>query len=392
MTNEACDFSRWVILADESATWKIAGLRQLDRVVLALSEFVAAKDSPIDVVIFWDPALSTTARCLPRHPKLNRVRPTEALGSAQPGDPVLSTRIFVERGRLGDFLSAILVTKIQGAIVDLAQSWNELTTSSREKLPGVRGDGWSYLHDPDDIANCEKEFLRRTGKAKDGIVSRHFNRRVSQWVTRRMLKFSITPNMCTMSIFALSMIGCWFLLIGNYVGFLLGTAIFQLANILDGCDGEIARSRYLESEIGSRIDRGCDFLANLIFILCLGMGLSRQPGLQLSARITYLSESVFAVVFMAARSKQYILDLFKLDQVISGEEEEIIIDTSHRVFGRGLAAFLYKLTKRDAAFLGFFLLALIGQASFVLHFYFIFVLLTWLFVLKDSARRWWRRD
>jgi hypothetical protein len=39
--------SRVVILADESANWRVAGLRQLDRLVLCLDEF--AKAEPLDL-------------------------------------------------------------------------------------------------------------------------------------------------------------------------------------------------------------------------------------------------------------------------------------------------------------------------------------------------------
>jgi len=46
--------SKILILADESANWKIAGLRQLERVVLAVNEFAESKklESRIDVIVF----------------------------------------------------------------------------------------------------------------------------------------------------------------------------------------------------------------------------------------------------------------------------------------------------------------------------------------------------
>ena len=42
MTEEHHGFDRVVILSDESANWQIAGLRQLDRLVLELDEFAKA--------------------------------------------------------------------------------------------------------------------------------------------------------------------------------------------------------------------------------------------------------------------------------------------------------------------------------------------------------------
>ena len=42
MIEEHHGFDRVVILSDESANWQIAGLRQLDRLVLGLDEFAKA--------------------------------------------------------------------------------------------------------------------------------------------------------------------------------------------------------------------------------------------------------------------------------------------------------------------------------------------------------------
>ena len=93
---------RFVILADESAEWKIAGLRQLDRLVLALNEFAGSIGSAVtlQVVIFWRPNIPSGARWLPNDPRTKRLRMTEALSSLQPGAHILSTRLFVDRNGL----------------------------------------------------------------------------------------------------------------------------------------------------------------------------------------------------------------------------------------------------------------------------------------------------
>ncbi len=83
---------RFVILADESAEWKIAGLRQLDRLVLALNEFAGSIGSAVtlQVVIFWRPNIPSGARWLPNDPRTKRLRMTEALSSLQPGARILT--------------------------------------------------------------------------------------------------------------------------------------------------------------------------------------------------------------------------------------------------------------------------------------------------------------
>ena len=59
MIEEHHGFDRVVILGDESANWQIAGLRQLDRLVLGLDEFAKAMGTAnkIEVVVFWKPEI-----------------------------------------------------------------------------------------------------------------------------------------------------------------------------------------------------------------------------------------------------------------------------------------------------------------------------------------------
>src|SRR4029450_9871001 len=101
-------------------------------------------------------------------------------------------------------------------------------------------------------------------KPQDGFVSRFLNRPTSRRVTSFMLKFPIHPNTWTISIFVLPLIACLFLVRGGHVGLGTGASIFQSCSILDGCDGEIARAKNLDSKCGERLDYLCDFTASLL--------------------------------------------------------------------------------------------------------------------------------
>src|SRR5881227_1213555 len=85
MIEEHNGFDRVVILGDESANWQIAGLRQLDRLVLGLDEFAKAMGTAnkIEVVVFWKPEIPLSERLLPKHQRITRVRLTEASGSTE---------------------------------------------------------------------------------------------------------------------------------------------------------------------------------------------------------------------------------------------------------------------------------------------------------------------
>src|ERR1039457_6822422 len=66
------------------------------------------------------------------------------------------------------------------------------------------------------------------------------------------------------------------LLHGTYWSFLWGLIFFQVFSVLDGCDGEIARAKFLESESGRRLDDLFDILSNILLVVGLGFGLSQQ--------------------------------------------------------------------------------------------------------------------
>src|SRR5881397_2070777 len=113
-------------------------------------------------------------------------------------------------------------------------------------------------------------------KPQDGFVSRFLNRPISRRITSVLLKFPIHPSTWTISICVLPLIASVFLVSGDYVSIVIGAAIFQVFSILDGCDGEIARAKNLESKFGERLDHFCDFLASLLYVLALGLGLHRS--------------------------------------------------------------------------------------------------------------------
>ncbi|PYV71950.1 MAG: hypothetical protein DMG97_14695 [Acidobacteria bacterium] len=199
-------------------------------------------------------------------------------------------------------------------------------------------------------------------KPQDGFVSRFLNRPISRRITRFLLQFPIHPNAWTISIFVLPLIACLFLVRGDYVSLVIGAAIFQAFSILDGCDGEIARAKNLESKFGERLDYFCDFTASLLYVLALGVGLHRS------------SEGIMCAVLITANELLLRAGRSKIS-VPSSEWHESFYARHHGMIGHsGLLNFgerfvwwLFQLTKRDMAVLVFVILALLGLADWILH-------------------------
>src|SRR6059058_784753 len=199
-------------------------------------------------------------------------------------------------------------------------------------------------------------------KPQDGFVSRFLNRPISRRITSVLLKFPIHPSTWTISICVLPLIASVFLVRGDYVSIVIGAAIFQVFSILDGCDGEIARAKNLESKLGERLDYFCDFMASLLYVLTLGLGLRR------------VTEGIICAVLITAN--ELFLRVGKNQTAVAPSTLHESFYTRHRAMighsgllhlGERFVWWLFQLTKRDMALVVFLMLALLGLAPWILH-------------------------
>ncbi|HKP03581.1 MAG TPA: CDP-alcohol phosphatidyltransferase family protein [Chthoniobacterales bacterium] len=367
---------RVLIVADESADWMVAGLRQLERLALSIDEFALEnkETAPVQVCIFWRPDLDQSQRWTPNHERITRVAFTTEL-EGESFDLVLGTRLFLYRKAIRPLLETPLLPPPETlSSDDQANAW-KICQRLVESLPHFREGAWDYIANGEEIDEVEARFLRRSGKSQDGLVSRYLNRPISRVVTRLLLRFPTTPNGWTLSIVALPIMGSLILLNGSYWSFVWGLILYQVYSILDGCDGEIARAKFLESERGRQLDGQCDILGNILLVLGLGAGLSRQMAFTGRSGWFYLLEGFLAAAliglneFWLARSKSGPgqQSSGSLGDTLYPRHRELVARSGLLVFGETFVSWLIQLTKRDVAILFFVFLAAIGLPAFILH-------------------------
>ena len=383
--------SKILILADESANWKIAGLRQLDRLAFAINEFAQAAptvipsgvsraygitlnneppresaraDIKIEIFIFWKPTVPTAQRWLPDDPRLTQC-PVHIEQQLEGVASMLSTHLILKRGGLADVISILPAAAPE-------KSWEKLSdafaNTCRNTQPTDIASSWRYVSVAGEIPAAERWFLRGSGKPQDGFIARFVNRPISRTISRLLLRTSLTPCAWTLSIFALPIAGFVLLLRGDYFGFISGAALFQLFSILDGCDGEIARAKYLDSERGARLDTLGDILGNILFALGLGFGLQRFNG------FFYAAEGIFCAALIAANELLLLAAEHLSDALPSALTQTLYSRHRTMIHRAGLVSagekpiwWLFQLTKRDVAILFFFLLAIVGWPQWILH-------------------------
>jgi hypothetical protein len=379
-------FRRVLILADESADWMVAGLRQLERLALSVDEFAVAnrETAPVLVCIFWRPDLDKSQRWVPRHPRLTKVAFTEEL-DGEAYDLILNTRLFLYR-------EAVRQLMAPPPSLSLGGDWT--TDFRRIETLGARPGAWEYITDGSQIDEIEIRFLRGSGKSQDGIVSRYVNRPISRMVTRLLLRFPTTPNGWTWLIFTIPLVALLVLFQGTYWSFVWGLVLYQLFSVLDGCDGEIARAKFLESERGRRLDAFCDVLSNILLVLGLGGGLSRQAAFAGRSGWFYLLEGLAAAALIGLNELSLEMKnpgpgsgkSGSFGESLYPRHRELVERSGLLAFGKNFASWLIQLTKRDVAILFFLFLAAIGLPAWILHLFLVVTAVTLALSLKSFSR------
>ena len=391
---EVHSFRRVLIVADESADWMVAGLRQLDRLALSVDEFAIEnkETAPVVICIFWRRDLDELQRWVPTSERLTMVAFTTDL-DGEPFDLVLNTRLFLYRKAMRHLLEESIPSAEITSSPGEPELWERYFAQARS-FPRSREGGWEYILDGGQIDEIETRFLRGTGKSQDGFVSRFLNRPISRIMTRLLLRFPTTPNAWTLLIFPIPILASLVLLQGTYWSFLWGLILFQVFSILDGCDGEIARAKFLESERGRRLDDLFDIFSNMLLAVGLGFGLARQATLPGRSGWFYLIEGGLAAGLIAVN--EFLLATQKqtgaeekpdsLGGVLYPRHRELVERSGLLLLGKKAAFWLIQLTKRDVAVLFFVFLAAIGRPAWILHLLFGVTAVSLALALKSSFR------
>ena len=141
----------------------------------------------------------------------------------------------------------------------------------------VQEDRWQRVHTPEERIAAERKLDQWLVKPTDGIFAR-MNRRISIPISRQLIKWPITPNMVSLFTLGVGFAAGVFFAFGGYWNVLFGAVLSVWASILDGCDGEVARLKLLESDFGCWLETICDYLYYLFIFSGMAIGMVRSFG------------------------------------------------------------------------------------------------------------------
>ena len=130
----------------------------------------------------------------------------------------------------------------------------------------------------DDIPRVEKSLYKGLIKDSESFMSRYFERKISLAITKQLINTSITPNQMSLISIGIGLIGGYFLSFPYASLQTFGALLFLMHSILDGCDGEIARLKYMESRWGGILDFWGDNIVHSAVFLGIGLAWKESAG------------------------------------------------------------------------------------------------------------------
>ena len=296
---------RWLVLTQHEAQWVHASLvtaYKLREVTWQVYDLQATDPGNLIAALPTDDVLVVTSPAVFDHRLLadlqEAVSPalcvTTAVGTT-PAEIVVQDSLVVARTRQGaPALRSTGILRCSGPALGqlLHQAWPDMCQSPSPHVVVLAGlmattqvraldvsqRLWVPITDPLDtsVTAAETQLLRSLGREGDSVLVRVLDRRLSQALTKRLMRIPVTPNQITLLSAAIGLSGAFFLAQPSLLLQVLGSLLFLLSTIIDGCDGEIARLTFQESEFGAKLDVIMDNVVHLFLFPSIALGLYRR--------------------------------------------------------------------------------------------------------------------
>lgn len=153
--------------------------------------------------------------------------------------------------------------------------WVAPGTQPRPGQRVVRGDEIAGVRITDRASRKRAEWAVFKGLPKshqgptDALINQHFSLRL----TRPLCRTRIHPNHITIVSLFWGLGACAVVLQGTWLAMAIAGVMMQFHNILDSCDGEMARLRFQFTKSGAWLDNIFDEIVDDTFIACVGIAI-----------------------------------------------------------------------------------------------------------------------
>ena len=136
----------------------------------------------------------------------------------------------------------------------------------------VPGATEAQIQKPEDFKRLHEIQVGGSGLSHDSSITRILSRPASRLLTRMFLNTPISPNQITLLSFFLGLVSAFLFLQGSYGTSVIAAMLLVLSTWVDGADGEIARLKFMETDIGKKLDIYCDNIIHFLVFTAIGCG------------------------------------------------------------------------------------------------------------------------
>ncbi len=115
-------------------------------------------------------------------------------------------------------------------------------------------------------------LLQNVDGTLDGVVDRYVNRKISRPLSRLFMRLGCSPHVITLLSMVIGLMGAACFATGSYLEGIAGALLFQIAVIIDCCDGEVARLTFTESRLGAALDLIADNIVHVAVFAGIAWG------------------------------------------------------------------------------------------------------------------------
>jgi uncharacterized protein (TIRG00374 family) len=191
---------------------------------------------------------------------------------------------------------------------------------------------WQRVRTEEDRRIAERKLDLWLVKPTDGMYAR-LNRRISIPISRQLIKLPISANMVSLITLGVGIASAAFFALGGYWNTLLGAFLCLFASILDGCDGEVARLKLLESDFGCWLETVCDYV--FYFFLLIGMTIGQWRS---SGSSSYL---LWGVILIVGALASFLAVGWQRRRIAAGRPEQLLNIWQRHAEKRSSNPFLY---------------------------------------------------
>jgi phosphatidylglycerophosphate synthase len=145
-------------------------------------------------------------------------------------------------------------------------------------LTYILGSEQAHVKEQKDFIIQHERLLAESGQNHDSPITRLLSRPFSQKMTRFFLNTKFSPNQITLLSFVMGLGAAICFARGTYPMNVFGGLLLLFSTWVDGADGEIARLKFMESELGGKLDIICDNIVHFFVFGAIGWGVCKTSG------------------------------------------------------------------------------------------------------------------